>query len=347
MVDGGAYQPEALRTALSALPRIRLAHLPTPLEYSPGLSRLLGIELYIKRDDLTGLAFGGNKTRNLEFRLAEAVESGCDPLILEVQVTSNSARQTAAAGNRLGLHTVLFLRGDEVEVQGNLLIDLLLGAELHHVPDDDSAAASAITEYCDQAAERGLHPFLLNQSPMFGVAAAAAYLECWLEIRDQLRSIGRSADLVYVTSGGKGQAGLELARAALGEPFRVVGVAVSQADRDRRSTIAALALQTAGYLDLKVEIDVESIINNRNHVGPGYGVPGPDAIESIQLSARHDALLLDPVYTGKGMAALIDDARSGQIPTGATVVFIHTGGLPALFNDPKRLLEKGGTKLER
>lgn len=316
------------------MPRIGLAHLPTPLESSPGLSRLLGIDLHIKRDDLTGLAFGGNKTRNLEFRLPEVLDQGLDTVVLSVQATSNSARQTVAAANRLSLRSVLYLRGGPTDEQGNLRIDRLLGAEIHFVSDNDAVVNAALEEYCAAAREQGHRPWVLNWSPMFEMASTIAYMECSLEVQSQLAAGGKSAQRIYMTSGGKGQAGLELARSALGDRTAIVGVAVSNPRHDRRMGIADLARRTADFLKLDVNIDAGTIENNRGHVGLGYGQPGEDTIEAIHLAARLDGLLLDPVYTGKGMAALIADVRTGRIPPGETVVFIHTGGQPALFSGP-------------
>ncbi len=332
MPSSSPYGVEALEAAIQALPRIRFAQLPTPLEPYPRLSDGLGVDLLVKRDDLTGLAFGGNKTRNLEFRLPEALTAGCDTLVLSVQATSNSARQTAAAGNKLGLRTVLFLRGCDQRVEGNLLIDRLLGAEIHCIPDDDQRARSAVDDFVAADRVRGHRPFVLNDAPMFAVAAAVAYLECWLEVRVQLERLGKSVDRVYITSGGKGQAGLELARAALHDPVEVVGISVSDPSSDRKQGIVQVAERAAQRLGLNARIDAQKIVNDRTHVGPGYGRPTDEAVDAIRFCAQREGLLLDPVYTGKGMAALIADARSGRIRPGATVVFIHTGGLPALFS---------------
>lgn len=323
-----------------------MALLPTPLEYCARLSEHLGITLLLKRDDLTGLAFGGNKTRNLEFRLPEPIQAGCDTLALVVQSTSNSARQTTAAANKLGLRTALFLRGKARAAQGNLLIDQLLGAEIHWVQDDDGVTADAAQAYVRTQADQGRSVFLLNDSPMFGIASAAAYIECWLEIRRQLAAIQKTADFVYMSSGSKGQAGLELAHRALQDPVRVVGVAFNEPGRDRRPMIAALARAAAERLSLDITVGVGDIENDNTQAGPGYGVPTPECIEAIRVCALLEGLLLDPVYTGKAMAALFAAVRSGRIPRGATVVFIHTGGQPALFATADLwAAEKSGSRL--
>jgi 1-aminocyclopropane-1-carboxylate deaminase/D-cysteine desulfhydrase-like pyridoxal-dependent ACC family enzyme len=335
------YTPEEIRAAIARVPRRRLAFLPTPLEACPRLSAELGVRLWIKRDDLTGLAFGGNKTRNLEFRLAEALAAGADTLIFGVEVTSNSARQTTAAANKLGLATVLFLRGDPPPgpPQGNLLLDLLLGAEVHFFHGDDAEMARVMAARAEELRRAGRRPFDLNAAPMFAVASALAYVECLLEVRDQLRALGASPQHVYMTSGSKGQAGLVLGRALLGERdrYRVVGVAVSKPGEDRRPAVAAIANAAAARIGLEAAVTPEEVESERGFVGPGYGVPTPEGMDAIRLLAAREGIFLDPVYTGKGMAALLADVRSGRIPPGSDVVFVHTGGTPALFSFADRL----------
>lgn len=330
------YGPEEIRRAIGQVPRRRFAFLPTPLEACPRLSEQLGVRLWLKRDDQTGLAFGGNKTRNLEFRLAEALAVGADTLVFGVEVTSNSARQTTAAANKLGLRTVLFLRGDPPAggPQGNLLLDLLLGAEVHFFHGDDAEMARAMAARADELRREGRRPFDINAAPMFAVASSLAYVESLLETREQMQAAGAFPQHVYMTSGSKGQAGLVLGRALLGERdrYRVVGVAVSKPDEDRRSAVAAIAQAAAARIGLEAQVGPEDVESERGFVGAGYGVPTPEGMAAIRLLAATEGVFLDPVYTGKGMAALLADVRSGRVAPGSDVVFVHTGGTPALFS---------------
>lgn len=334
------YSPEEIRAAIARVPRERFAFVPTPLESCPRLSAELGVRLWLKRDDQTGMAFGGNKTRNLEFRLAEARTAGADTLVFGVEVTSNSARQTTAAANKLGLKTVLFLRGQPPAggPQGNLLVDLLLGAEVHFFEGNDAAMAAAMADRAEELRREGRRPFEINAAPMFAVASALAYVESLLEVREQMQAAGAFPTHVYMTSGSKGQAGLVLGRALLGDPYRVVGVAVSKPDQDRCPAIAEIAAAAARRIGLQAEIAPEDIENERGFVGPGYGIPTPGAMAAIRRFAATEGVLLDPVYTGKGMAALLAHVESGRIPPGSDVVFVHTGGTPALFSFPADLV---------
>lgn len=338
------YTPSDLRTAISRLPRVRLAHLPTPLHYCPRLSRELGVELYIKRDDLTGLALGGNKTRNLEFRMAEARAAEADILLFAVEVSSNSARQTTAAANMLGMDIILLLRGDpRTPVQGNLLLNHILGADvrIRDVPSTQVLEEEILT-LAEELRAQGRRPFSLNHAPMFAVASAVAYVEATLEVLDQMaqQSAGVPTHL-YMTSGSKGQAGLILAKKALGLMVRVVGIAASPPKGDRQVATARIAQDAARVLGLEVRVDPTDVENSPDYVGPGYGIPTPDCVAAIREVARKEGILLDPVYTGKGMAGLLDHIRRGVVPSGSTVVFIHTGGQPALFAHAEALVERG------
>jgi 1-aminocyclopropane-1-carboxylate deaminase/D-cysteine desulfhydrase-like pyridoxal-dependent ACC family enzyme len=323
----------ALRELIGRVARVRLAHAPTPLEELPRLSQLLGgPRLLVKRDDLTGLAFGGNKVRNLEFRLAEALAAGADTLVFMVDILSNSARQTAAAGNRLGLSTVLVLRGrPPARESGNLLVDRLLGAEIVFA-DDAAGQRRAADEAVARLRAAGRKPFVLNDSPLFAVGAALAYADATLELLDQLA--GLEIDLqrlhLYISSSGKGQPGLELAVRALGLPVHVAGVRV--VDTDACAHVARGVNEAAAFLGLDLRVEPAEIDNRTDQVGPGYGVPSEGSLEAMRLAARSDGLLLDPVYTGKAFAGLIDDARRGRLTSADTAVFVHTGGLPLMFD---------------
>lgn len=326
---------EHLQNLINRVPRVRLAHTPTPLEELPRLAAELGgPRLFVKRDDLTGPAFGGNKVRNLEFRMAEALRAEADTVIMYVDIISNSARQTTAVANRLGLKTVLVLMGELPEdVTGNLLVDYLLGAEILFA--HDAAEQRALV---DEAAARlqreGHRPFVLNDSPMFAVAAALAYAESTLEILMQLRNqdVGSERLHIYISSTGKGQPGPELAVRALGLPAKVTGGAVLRTPGGAARRVAELTNEAASFLGLDLHVTEADIDNRDNYVGEGYGIPSDAGTEAVFLAARTEGLVLDPIYTGKAFAAVIDDIRAGRLTRDDTAVYIHTGGLPLLFN---------------
>ncbi|MBI3997676.1 MAG: pyridoxal-phosphate dependent enzyme [Armatimonadetes bacterium] len=337
------YTAADLRSRIAAIPRVHLAMLPTPIQRCPNLSRDLGVDLWVKRDDLTGPAFGGNKVRNLEWRMAEATSSGADILVFGVEITSNSARQTTAAANMLGLPLVLVLRGTVGdEVQGNLLCDLILGAEVRIVDlpayhDLERAVGDVVAELRAE----GRTPFSLNHGTMFARAAALATVENFLEILELLEPHDRRPAHIYISSGGKGLAGLSLTKKALGLPVRVVGVA-STSNEDPWQYGAQVANDTAALLGLPVTVSPDEIEATFEYIGPGYGVPTPEGMDAILTFARREGILLDPVYTGKAAAGLLDHIRRGMVPQGVTVVFVHTGGQPALFAQSRALVQHIG-----
>jgi D-cysteine desulfhydrase/L-cysteate sulfo-lyase len=320
-----------VRARIARVPRVSIATRPTPLVEAPNLARTLaGPRILVKRDDLTGVALGGNKLRNLEFRLARTLAERPDVVLVGLDLQSNSARQTVGACNRLGLRTVLVLEGERPrEVQGNLLVDYLLGAEIHFVPTraEQRATLERLAEACRRRGER---PHILNDNPMFDVASAIAYLETAMEILDQLRAVDAAAPpVLYMSSSGKGQAGLELARALWGG-LRVHGVTATR-EYDVPARTAAIANETAALLGLDVAVRPEDVVNFGDFVGPGYGRPSAEGTEAVRLFARTEGLVLDPVYTGKCAAALIAHAREKRLTGDDTVVFVHTGGAPAIF----------------
>ncbi len=335
----GPLTPDQIRRRFvqAEVPRVPLAILPTALHDAPRLARELGLgRLLIKRDDLTGLAFGGNKARNLEFRMAEAVHQGADVFVAGLEAQSNSARMSTAAANLLGMRTILVLRAEpDLSWQGNLLIDRLLGAEIRFITTSDRATASAemdrvLRETADEVRRSGKRPYVMNHSSAFAVGSALAYVLCSLEIVEQAAALGAEPTHLYMASGNKGHAGLILGRKLLGRAYRTIAISQHYAD-DRVSGALEAAREALALLDWQMDLDETEGESYDEYVETAYGEPSPRRLEAMHLAARTEGLILDPIYTAKAMAGLIDHARRGLLGPQDTVVFIHTGGLPALF----------------
>jgi 1-aminocyclopropane-1-carboxylate deaminase/D-cysteine desulfhydrase-like pyridoxal-dependent ACC family enzyme len=334
--------PAQLQALIDRLPRVSIAYKNTPLEECPRFAAALGTRarIFIKRDDLTGVGFGGNKVRNLEFRMADALEKRADTLILGVDILSNSARQTASVANRFGMKYILVLVGDEPAgpPQGNLLLDRILGAEIHYVAsvEEQQAAMRAIAE---QLTAQGRRPYIMTFNPIFSQAAAVAYVECTLEVLSQLQALGIAApDYLYISSSGKGVAGPLLAVKALGLATKVVSVPPRNTNGRAIAGATKVANDTADLLGLDVRVTPEDVHHRDRYGDPGYGVPSPESLEAVQILARSQGVLVDPVYTGKAVAGLIGDVRAGIVGPQDTVVYIHTGGLPLIFDHNTELL---------
>lgn len=337
----GASRNAWVRGLLARQPRLPLAALPTPLQEATRLGEELGIRLFFKREDLTGLAFGGNKARNYEFRLADPALRNADTLIMSLEITSNSARQLVAACCQLGMDAVLVLLGRRPRnIQGNLLVNHLLGAEIHYAddPERQSALVEAVRERLVGAGRR---PVVLTSRPSFDVGSALAYIECTIEIAEQMDALGAEPDYIYMTSGGKGQAGLELGKRLLDTATRIHGVTVSH-EYDVAARTARIAADTASVLDVAVAVDPREVISFDEFVGPGYGHVTAEALEAMVVAGQRAGMLLDPIYTGKCFAALLDHVRTGVVERGSTIVFVHTGGTPAIFDHAGRILDRLG-----
>jgi D-cysteine desulfhydrase family pyridoxal phosphate-dependent enzyme len=339
---------------LSGIPRIALGHGPTPLERLDRVSALLGVEVWIKRDDLTGLALGGNKVRKLEYLLAEARAQGHDTIVTVGGVQSNHARQTAAAAARLGLRCELVLprlvpgRSGPYEETGNVLLDHLLGARVHLV-DDADAATTRVTEILAEVGARGGSAAFF---PAGGSTATGAlgYARAALELSDQAREVGISFDrIVLAVSTGGTLAGLVVglalaaASTAAGaepgarNPTALTGIAVSGPASAAADAARSLADQAAARVD--VALSRGGVEVRDGYLGDGYGLATAAMREAVATCARLEGLLLDPVYTGKAMAGLFDLARRGEIEAKERVLFWHTGGTPALFAYPELVAE--------
>ena len=341
-----AYTPGEIRQRYetAAIPRVSLALLPTPLHEAPKLARALGLKrLLIKRDDLTGLAFGGNKARNLEFRLAEAVQQGADTLIAGLEAQSNSARMSTAAATVLGMRTILILRAErDWQWQGNLLVDRLLGAEVRFIETSERATASdemdrVLRETADEVRNNGGRPYVMNHARTFAVGSALAYVLCSLEIAEQAAALHAQPTHLYMASGNKGHAGLILGRKLLGKTYRTIAISQHYAD-DRVSGALQGAREALALLGWQMELTEADVESYDDYVETAYGAPSPRGLEAMRLAARTEGLILDPIYTAKAMAGLIDHARRGLLGPDSTVVFVHTGGLPAMFAFKEEIL---------
>ena len=325
-----------IRAHIAKLPRVKLIERPTPLTEAPNLAKLLnhgkpgGPPIFIKRDDLTSLGLGGNKLRNLEFRLARTLQDNPDTVIVGLDLQSNSARQTVAACNKLGLRTILVLEGRKPNViQGNLLMDYLLGAEVHFAANAKEQR-KMLDDLAGQIRNKGGRAHILNDNPMFDIASAAAYLEASLEVLEQLDQEGLAPSCFYMSSSGKGQAGLVLAQRLTGLGFAVHGVTATS-EFHLPSRTAGIANDTAKALGLDLVVTEEEIVNFGEFVGDGYGIPSEAGIEAVKLFARTEGVILDPIYTGKAAAGLVAHVREGRFGPGDVLVFVHTGGTPANF----------------
>jgi D-cysteine desulfhydrase family pyridoxal phosphate-dependent enzyme len=317
---------------LTAHPRVRLITLPTPLQPAERLTKELGgPRIFIKRDDATGLAFGGNKSRKLEYLVAEALQRGATHLITTGAVQSNHVRQTAAAAAAVGLASELVLVGDaDADLQGNYLLDRLVGGRTHIIPPGVSSV-DTMEELAADLTDSGHRPYVIPGGGSNGVGALG-YVAAMLELNYQLWQADIDATHLFHATGSCGtQAGIVLGAALHGAGFKVQGIAVSGNAADKLRRTLEIIAQTADLLGVPNQVHESELIVDDSQVGPGYGMATPECLEAIELLARTEGILLDPVYTAKAFAGLIADVRAGRLTTEHTVVFLHTGGTPALF----------------
>jgi D-cysteine desulfhydrase family pyridoxal phosphate-dependent enzyme len=325
------------------IPRLRLAQLPTPLHDAPRLREALGgparcPRILIKRDDLTGLGLGGNKARKLEFLVADALQHGAHTIVTTGAVQSNHARMTAAAARLAKLRAVLVLttKVQDPPCEGNLLLDYLYGATVHFVPAIDPMLAvghdeARVAEVVADEAARGRRAYVV---PVGGSSAVGAlgYVEGTAELVQQLREMDVKASRLYYASGSRGtQAGLTLGAKRSDAPYRLWGVAVSAGEPEKIERARRAANDAAALLGESTRVAREDLFTDQRFIGEGYGIPTPEGLEAIRLLAQTEAILLDPTYTSKAMAALIAQVRAGEIAPDETIVFLHTGGFPALL----------------
>lgn len=334
---------DRVRGALGAQPRLPLATLPTPLSDAVRLREALGgaracPRILIKRDDLTSLGLGGNKARKLEYLVADARQHGATTLITTGAAQSNHARMTAAAAAMAGMRCVLVLTAtsEQPAIAGNLLLDKLYGATIRLVPAIDPMLAvgqdeAVVAEVAAEEKAAGRVPYVIPVGGSSGIGVFG-YVGGTAELVEQLNHAGTAAARLYFASGSRGtQAGLTLGAKLCGATYRVYGVAVSAGEPEKIERAKRIANEAAARLGLPERLELDDLVTDQGYIGEGYGIPTAAALEAIEILARTEAILLDPCYTSKAMAALIDHVRRGELSPDDSVVFLHTGGMPALF----------------
>ena len=327
---------------MKPIARLNFAHLPTPIEELPRLTKTLGgPRILVKRDDQTGLAFGGNKTRKLEFLVAEAREQSADMLISAGAIQSNHCRQTVAAAARFGFECKLVLTGEiPQQPSANFLLDQLFGAEIITVADRKDRD-HVLQETFDKAVAAGKKPYLV---PYGGSSATGAmgYTFAMEELMIQLKNLRGLQDLggldridwiVFGTSSGGTHAGLVLGQRIFGFESKVLRISIDEPEAQLKAHVSALATQASEKLGERIEFTGDDVLANDDYCQAGYGVFGEGEREAIKLFASNEGLLLDPVYTGRAAAGMIDLIRKGVFKKDETILFWHTGGQPALFAD--------------
>jgi L-cysteate sulfo-lyase len=322
---------------LSRFPRVPLAHLPTPLEHLPRLSRHLGgPDIYVKRDDCTGLGTGGNKTRKLEFLVADAIEKGADVIITQGAVQSNHARQTAAAACKVGMGCELVFEkrvadaDDAYNNSGNVLLDRIFGANIREV-EKGSDMDAAMDQVAEELRQQGKTPYIVpggGSNPI----GALGYIDCALEFIAQANREGIVIDHVVHATGSAGtQAGLAVGLKASSSRIPLLGIGVNAPRQEQEEKVWRLAQETADYVGAPGCVEREDIVANCDYVGEGYGIPTREMNDAVLLLARLEGLLFDPVYSGKGLAGMIDLVRNGGFGDAKNILFVHTGGVAGLF----------------
>lgn len=344
---------EEAKQHFSAVPKKRLGFFPTPLHRLDRLSEELGVNLYLKRDDFSGISlFGGNKIRKLEYLLGDAASQGCDTIFTYGATQSNHAMQTVTACRRLGLAPVLYLvavvKPDERDVRSNLLLDQIMGAEIHII-----TPGSGETE--EEAEERSFALAKAHQEaltlaghrcydiPMGGASpiGSAAFIEGFAELTGQLGSLGLEADYIFHATGTGGtMAGLAAGKKLMESKAQIISINVSSKDDAAyRAKSARIATEALSCLNIPMEVLPEDFHTDYAYYAPGYEIPNKAASEAIRLLAAREGILLDPVYSGKAFAGMLDYIRTGKAAQGSTIVFWHTGGATALFAEKEILGE--------
>ncbi len=334
-----------LQERINGLPRVKLVNLPTPLEDMSRLTELLdGPRLWVKREDCTGLAFGGNKERKAEFALGEALSKKADVVIAIGPVQSNTARAMAAGARKLGLKIILVLTGKRRDkYDGNLLLNSLFGAEIRFLEREQSSTDKVhfMEEIAADLKRKGHTPYIIPTGASYP-SGAIAYVNAFLELLTQARDRGfKISHIVHAAGSGGTQAGLVLANKALGSEVKIWAICAEPRIKDHliKETIE-IAIGTAQLLDLDIPITSSDVFLNEDYVGEACEKPTPEALKAIKLVAQTEGILLDPIYTGRAMAGLINLVNQGRLRKNDNVVFFHTGGTPTLFPYRKELSEQ-------
>jgi L-cysteate sulfo-lyase len=322
---------------LSKFPRVSLAHLPTPLEHLPRLSKHLGgPEIYVKRDDCTGLATGGNKTRKLEFSMGEAIENGADTIITVGAIQSNHVRQTAAAACKLGMACEVLLEhrvghpSATYTTSGNVLLDRIFGANLREYPAGTDFAV-AMDAVADEVRAKGGKPYIVPGGASNPVGALG-YVGCGIELLQQIEERKLAIDHLVTATGSAGtHAGLAVGLRGSGSDLPILGFGVNAPQDVQEERVYKLAVETAELVAAPGCVSRDDIIADCHYIGAGYGVPTDSMNEAVLMLARFEGLLFDPVYSGKALAGMIDYIRQGRFTKGQTIIFLHTGGSAGLF----------------
>ena len=322
---------------LSRFPRVSLAHLPTPLEHLPRLSKHLGgPDIYVKRDDCTGLGTGGNKTRKLEFLMADAQKHNADVIITQGAVQSNHARQTAAAAAKLGMDCELIFEkrvsdpADAYVNSGNVLLDRMFGANIRDVEKGSDMNAEMESTASDLRAKNRT-PYIIPGGGS-NTIGALGYVDCALETLGQANRAGLVFDhMVHATGSAGTQAGLIVGLKASCANIPLLGIGVNAAKDAQEEKVYKLAVETAEFVGAPGIVSREDVVANCDYVGDGYGLATDGMNEAVMLLARLEGLLFDPVYSGKGLAGMIDLIKTGYFEDTKSIVFIHTGGSAGLF----------------
>jgi D-cysteine desulfhydrase family pyridoxal phosphate-dependent enzyme len=317
-----------------AIKPLKVAHLPTPIDFMPRLSQELGIaEIHIKRDDQTGLAFGGNKTRKLEFLLGDAKSKGSQTLITRGAAQSNHCRQTAAAAARFGFDCALVLTGEEPEkIEGNLLLDQLFGAQIHWTMDQDPEVM--LQSIFDDLEARGASPYLI---PYGGSNEIGAY--AYVEAMREFLSQDPDFDHIFLaTSSGGTQAGLCLGALLHNYRGSIRGISVDLNSKEIQNKVSSLSNQTSSWMGSEVRIREEDVLVHDGFLGGGYGVVSNLEVNAIETFARLEGIVLDPVYTARAAGGMMELIKQGEIAMDSRVLFWHTGGIPSLFAYEDELL---------
>ena len=325
---------------LEDFPRVRLGHWPTPLEPMKGLARRLGAKrLYIKRDDCTGLATGGSKTRKLEFLVGEAMHQGADTLLTHGAVQSNHVRQTAAAAAFMGLACEALLEERVPDApaayntSGNVLLDQLFGIQLHRAPGG-TAMDAALEALARKLREQGGKPYVIPGGGS-NALGSLGYVDCVLELQRQCEVMGlRRPHLVHATGSAGTQAGLLAGIHALGLDWPVTGIGVRAPREQQESRVHDLALRVLALLGVEPSLPRARVVADDRFIGDGYGITTASMVEAVTMLARTEGILADPVYTGKGLAGLLEMVRAGSFQPDEDVIFVHTGGSAGLFGYP-------------